>query len=239
MSRKPVLCADRSRRFARVDGHSFLWDRSRSGPAQRNCEVSGRDRQRQEAPQPPVALTAVPIDKKEPVAGHASSLLPAGKKWQLVRNDEFDGTTLDASKWNYRLHYWGCKSPTFTDEGVELDGRGHLKINLIGKGDDFFSAHLQTGSLTFDIPREPNARGFWPFGKKKEVKFMHKYGYDEIRCKLPRNDGWHAAFWLQSPSIGTHPNPKYCGVECDIMETRNGQVRGRGRFTTRNGGESQ
>ena len=30
--------------------------------------------------------------------------------------------------------------------------------------------------------------------------------------------GWHAAFWLQSPSIGAHPNPKYCGVECDIME---------------------
>ncbi|MFA5191294.1 MAG: DUF6259 domain-containing protein, partial [Verrucomicrobiia bacterium] len=160
-----------------------------------------------------VTPTAVSMDKKEPVAGHAPSLLPASKKWKMVWNDEFDGKKLDDSKWNYRLHYWGYPSPTFTEEGVELDGEGHLKINLIRKGDDFRSAHLQTGSLTFDIPRDPGAKTFWPFGVKKKAKFMHKFGYYEIRCKLPKNDGWHAAFWLQSPSIGAHPNPKYCGVE--------------------------
>lgn len=167
---------------------------------------------------PATTLTDVPIHRVEPVSGQAPSLLPAGKKWQLVWHDEFEGTKLDASKWNYRLHYWGYDSPTFTDEGVELDGKGRLKINLIRKGDDFYSAHLQTGSLTFDIPRDADAKNFWPFGKKKEAKFMHKYGYYEIRCKLPKNDGWHAAFRLQSPSIGAHPNPKYAGVECDIME---------------------
>ena len=86
---------------------------------------------------PLVTLTEVPVDRTEPLAGHAPSLLPAGKKWEMVWNDEFDGTKLDESKWNYRLHYWGYKSPTFTDEGVELDGNGHLKINLIRKGDDF------------------------------------------------------------------------------------------------------
>ena len=31
--------------------------------------------------------------------GHASSLLPEGKNWQLVWNDEFDGTELDRTKW--------------------------------------------------------------------------------------------------------------------------------------------
>ena len=79
------------------------------------------------------------------------------------------------------------------------------------------SAHLQTGSLTFDIPRDTN--GFWPFGEYKEAKFMHKFGYYEIRCKLPKNEGWHAAFWLQAPGIGSHPDPRYCGVEVDIMES--------------------
>ena len=146
------------------------------------------------------------------------SILPPGKQWKLVWNDEFEGKRLDSTKWNYRLNYWGYKSPTFSKEGVELDGEGHLKINLIRKGDDFYSGHLQTGSNTFDIPKNKNAKGFWPFGTKEPAKFMHKFGYYEIRCKLPKNDGWHAAFWLQSPSIGAHPDPRYAGVECDIME---------------------
>lgn len=144
--------------------------------------------------------------------------LPTNKKWELVWHDEFDGNTLDTTKWNFRLNYWGYKSPTFTDEGVELDGEGHLRINLIRKGDNFYSAHLQTGSLTFDLPRDEGSKGIWPFGKKQPAKFMHRFGYYEIRCKLPKNGGWHAAFWLQSPSIGAHPDPRYAGVECDIME---------------------
>ena len=31
------------------------------------------------------------------VAGHAPSLLPKGKKWNLIWHDEFDGTELDLS----------------------------------------------------------------------------------------------------------------------------------------------
>ncbi len=160
-----------------------------------------------------------------PVAGKAPSILPAGKKWQLVWNDEFDGNQLDESKWNFRTTFWGYESPTFTDRGVEVSG-GTLKIHMVREGDDFLSAHLQTGSLTFDIPRDPDAKGFWPFGQKQEPKFMHRFGYYEIRCKLPKKPGWHAAFWLQSPSIGAHPNPKYAGVECDIMENYNQHTTG-------------
>lgn len=33
----------------------------------------------------------------------------------------------------------------------------------------------------------------------EKPKFMHKYGYYEICCKLPKNPGWHAAFCLQAP----------------------------------------
>lgn len=47
---------------------------------------------------------------------------------------------------------------------------------------------------------------------------MHKYGFYEIRCKLPEQPGWWAAFWLQSPCIGSPLNPEESGVEVDIME---------------------
>ena len=157
----------------------------------------------------------------KPDNSHAESYLPAHKKWKLVWHDEFDGNCLDESKWNYRLDFWGVPSPTFTKEGVEVSD-SNLTINLVRKGYNFYSAHLQTGSLTFDIPNDPKHNedhpGFWPFGPKQEAKFMHRYGFYEIRCKLPKHSGWHAAFWLQAPGIGSHPNPEYAGVECDIME---------------------
>ena len=150
------------------------------------------------------------------VEAHADSLVPEGKNWKLVWQDEFDGTELDTSKWNFRLNYWGYPSPTFTAEGVELDGESHMRLHLIEKDGDYFSPHLQTGSNTFDIPRD--SEGFWPFGAYQPAKFMHRYGFYEIRCRLPKNTGWHAAFWLQAPGIGGHPDPRYGGVECDIME---------------------
>ena len=153
----------------------------------------------------------------ESVRDHAPSLLPTEKNWKLVWNDEFDGNSLDESKWNYRLNFWGYRSPAFTTEGVDVSD-GTLKINLVRHGDDFSSAHLQTGGLTFDNPRDGTSKKFWPFGAKDPMKFMHKYGFYEIRCRLPKCDGWHAAFWLQAPGIGSHPDPAVAGVECDIME---------------------
>ncbi len=147
---------------------------------------------------------------------HADSFLPENKKWTLVWHDEFDGTELDRSKWGFRLNFWGKRLKTFTTEGVELDGNSHLRLHLLKKGEDYYSPHLQTGSLTYDIPKDTD--GIWPFGKYEEPKFMHRYGYYEIRCRLPKNRGWHAAFWLQAPGIGSHPDARFAGVECDIME---------------------
>ena len=159
------------------------------------------------------------MKRETPVEGHAASFLPKGKKWKLVWNDEFDGDQLDKSKWGYRLNFWGKRAENFIgDEGIELDGQSHLKMKLVKKDGDYYSCQLQTGALTFDDPRPENRKGFWPFAPKEQPKFMHRYGYYEVRCRQPKNAGWHTAFWLQAPGIGTHPDPGQCGVECDIME---------------------
>jgi len=154
--------------------------------------------------------------KQFKLGNHADSFLPGDKNWKLVWHDEFDGTELDRSKWGFRLNFWGKPFPAFTDEGVVLDGRSHLQLHLVKKNGMFCSPHLQTGSLTYDIPKDSG--GFWPFGELENPKFLHKFGYYEIRCRLPKCDGWHSAFWLQAPGIGSHPEPEYAGVECDIME---------------------
>jgi hypothetical protein len=159
--------------------------------------------------------------KEFKIENHEPSILPVGD-WELVWSDEFDGEELNRTKWDFRLFFWGKKSPTFCDKVTVSDSELH--IPLLYENGVYRSAHLQTGSLTYDLPKDSD--GFWPFGEKKNPLFMHKYGYYEIRCKLPTNSGWHAAFWLQAPGIGTHPDPAQCGIECDIMENYNQNTEG-------------
>ncbi len=165
---------------------------------------------------------------EEALSGHAPSLLPENKNWKLVWHDEFDGDTLDMSKWSYRLHLMQNRHHTFADEGAELDGNSNLILKLIEKDGQYYSPHLQTGSNFMDRPGESygNTKFKWPIAKIEEPKFMHKYGYYEIRCKLQKQPGWWSAFWMQSPVIGSTLDPAISGMELDIMEnfTRDGKV---------------
>lgn len=186
-------------------------------------------------PMPPDINTALPPYPADlvsfPVPGHAPSLLPAGSKWVLAWSDEFDGSELDRSKWDYRLHYWGKRNPIYTDEpGAVTVEDGCAKFHLLYRDGNYCSAQLQTGANSLDAPYDMQS-GFWPVGEKTAPKFMHRYGYYEVRCKFQKTDGWWSAFWLQSPQIGMSPDPRFAGVESDIMECFFGSV---GRITTSN-----
>lgn len=95
----------------------------------------------------------------ETVAGKAKSLLPPGRSWKLVWHDEFDGKEIDRTKWMCRESFWGKDFPAFAHdfEGVEMTGET-VKLNLLCKDGQFSSPHLQTGSLTYDIPKDTNGR---------------------------------------------------------------------------------
>ena len=41
------------------------------------------------------------------VEGREASLLPKGRQFKLVWNDEFEGDRLDDSKWGWRTNFWG------------------------------------------------------------------------------------------------------------------------------------
>ena len=164
--------------------------------------------------------------RHSPLSGKAASLLPKEKKWTLVWHDEFDAKEIDKTKWMCRESFWGEDFPAFAHDfkGVEMTGET-VKLHLVREGDDFCSPHLQTGSLSYDIPKD--TKGFWPFGKRRPPLFMKKYGYFEIRCRLNKHPGWHSAFWIQSPSIGAHPDHGAAGIETDIMETHSLYSEGR------------
>ncbi|SFC16716.1 Beta-glucanase, GH16 family [Parapedobacter composti] len=146
--------------------------------------------------------------------------LPKGKKWKLVWHDEFDGNELDTTKWGFRLHIMQTRHSTWTDDAYELDGEGRLLLKLYEKDGHYFTSQLQTGSNYMDRPGDQYGKSklTWPIAQLETPKFVHRYGYYEIRCKLPTQEGWWAAFWLQSPIIGSSLDPLEAGVEIDIME---------------------
>ncbi|OGV75006.1 MAG: hypothetical protein A3K19_12180 [Lentisphaerae bacterium RIFOXYB12_FULL_65_16] len=157
-----------------------------------------------------------------------TSTLPEGK-WKLVWHDEFDGDTLDESKWGYRLHRFGRRVGQWVPEGVRLNGKGQLELTAFERDGEYYCGAIQTGGNFMDRPGEPmcfNKDMTWPIGKLEPTRFAHCYGYWEARCKLPRLPGWWGAFWIQSPVIGSSLDFARSGVELDVLEnfTRDGRI---------------
>ena len=153
----------------------------------------------------------------------AESLLPSGREFRLVWNDEFEGECLDASKWSYRTNFWGKRASWFAtpeDGAVEvIDGCAHLHIVKRADG-TYCSPQLQTGGLLWDdLDPKPGNGVVWPFRPREAPKFMHRYGYYECRARLQRHAGWWTAFWMQAPANGATLDPRRSGVECDIFES--------------------
>ncbi|MBO4287848.1 MAG: hypothetical protein J5985_06755, partial [Kiritimatiellae bacterium] len=165
---------------------------------------------------PVVCESAATVEGREP------SLLPKGRKFTLVWNDEFDGDALDGSKWGWRTNFWGRRAHWFAtpeDGAVEVKD-GLLRMKLVKRPDgQFVSPQLQTGEIVWDIPHDAKGRGFWPLAKRAKPKFVHRYGYYECRCRLQQMPGWWSAFWMQAPMQGCSFDPRRAGLEHDIMES--------------------
>lgn len=161
--------------------------------------------------------------QKYEIKNHEPSYLPDGD-WELVWADEFDGTELDRTKWDFRLNFWGKPFDAYTDKGIVLDGNSHIELHRVDVGGRYASPQLQTGSNSFDIPKGDsdnpwNEDEIWPLGRLEPPKFVHRFGYYECRCKFQKDpETMWSAFWTQSPTIGGRFEPAWCGVESDIME---------------------
>ena len=156
------------------------------------------------------------------VAGHEPSILPDGE-WKLVWSDEFDGTELDRSKWDFRVAMMGLRHPAWVDRAVHLDGASNVVFDIAADEGRPVSAQLQTGYNFMDEPVTKTKFGKaalqWPIGKLRKSLYTHKYGYYECRCRLQQHpEAWRSAFWIQSPVIGCSLDPGEAGAEIDVME---------------------
>lgn len=161
--------------------------------------------------------------------------------WSLTFEDTFDGDKLDESKWfpGYRLgrveYYKRIGFPNQHARGwqpcppvahyVLKDGVLKLRVDRDLPKRDTQDTKTVSG-LTSAIYRYDEATGDF----KDEVRFAQKYGWWEIRCRMPvGGSGAYTAFWLHSvgarnqeysPEGVRQGNPagKSPAIEIDIFE---------------------
>jgi len=124
--------------------------------------------------------------------------------WQLVWNDEFDGSDIDAQKWSHEVNCQGGgnnEKQCYTDSSDNsFVDNGTLKIVALPAADGaekpYTSARLNT-----------------------RYKADFKYGRFEIRAKLPSGQGSWPAFWMLPTDEFYGGWPK--SGEIDILEAVN------------------
>ncbi len=131
--------------------------------------------------------------------------------YSLVFSDEFNDFSLDTSKWNSNYR-WGANwtingeqqyyvdrinNPDFGHSPFEFDGN-HLTITAIRTPD-----HLKSSA---------NNKPYLSGALTTFNKFKMRYGYVEMRAKLPKGKGLWSALWL------LHQNDNDRRPEIDIVE---------------------
>lgn len=120
-------------------------------------------------------------------------VLPEGKVWQLVWQDEFTGDQIDRTKWDIPPE-GRRKGGWWSPQTISLDGDGHLVISTLKDGDRYLGGCVRT-------------RG----------RFEHAFGYYVARIKLQSQPGHWTAFWLWNVCCGRNDDGRD-GTEIDIME---------------------
>ncbi|MBV8389816.1 MAG: glycoside hydrolase family 16 protein [Mucilaginibacter sp.] len=133
-------------------------------------------------------ITPTPTDTAKPVK----------PIYALVWSDEFNGTTVDTSKWNFETGGggWGNNEKEFYQAANATVANGNLMITAkketVG-GEPYTSARMTT-----------------------QGKEAPTYGRIEASIKVPQGMGFWPAFWMLGSNIQTVSWPT-CG-EMDIME---------------------
>ena len=131
----------------------------------------------------------------------SEDLVPDG--FDYYWNDEFNSDTLNRKYWNIE-NWW---SGAFNNE-------------LQSYTSDQSNITLQNGYLYIraqkETPFNPNQPGYTSGRINTKNKVELKYGYWEIRAKLPSGNGTWPAIWMLNSIIDSIPWP-YSG-EIDIME---------------------
>ena len=149
---------------------------------------------------------SVTLSAKHRLAGVSCDFTITFDTWNLVFEDNFDGTELNTDVWNI----WDQKRDwrySYTKDNMFLDGKGNL-VNRMS------------------IVEDPTAdEGFCRYSGAitTQDKYETTYGYFEVRLKPHLAAGLMGAFWLMAGDMGdenaANDGTAVNGCEVDIIET--------------------
>ncbi len=125
--------------------------------------------------------------------------------WYLAWSDEFDGTSVNTSKWSF-------------DIGNGVGGWGNQELQYYRQE----NARVSGGYLYIDVKRESfNGFSFTSAKLKSQGKVQVHFGKIAARIKLPYGKGMWPAFWMLGRDFDGNNWPAI--GEIDIMEMAGGQ----------------
>lgn len=129
-----------------------------------------------------LAMAFVSVTQADPPAGY-----------KLAWSDEFDGSTVDVAKWNYRTDskHWSTQKPGNVSVA---DGTLKLAVKKEKAGDKEY-----TGAGVIS-------------------KQAFQYGYYEAKFKVPPGAGWHTSFWMMKHNGKGGTDPAATILELDVCE---------------------
>lgn len=144
------------------------------------------------------------------------------ENYTLVWSDEFDGTSIDESKWSFIIGD-GCDIPIEPcygplDEPAFLCGWGNNELEYYTDRPE--NARVEDGNLIIEAIKElPFYQGQHRYTSARMVtkdKGDWTYGKIEVRAKMPIGQGLWPAIWMlpTDNEYGSWP----CSGEIDIME---------------------
>ena len=139
-------------------------------------------------------------------------------RFTLVWNDEFDGDSLDRSKWGYEWWVTMRKGGYWHEDMVSVHD-GNLVISA-----QYFDTPLENRYYEQwhdQIHFEEYKPGWYTGLVTTRDKYEQCYGYFEVRCILPAATGLWSAFWMMNEGVFQIDGSGRDGTEVDVFESFN------------------
>ena len=173
------------------------------------CAVSCSDKNKDDSDNTATTTKEASTEAATDAATEVSSDVPEIDGYELLWNDEFDGSSLDETKWNYEPHEPGWTNEelqeytTSTDNAFVRDGKLVLKaIKSEKDGKDYYTSGKITGQNKTDFT----------------------YGKIVTSAKVPEGQGLWPAIWMMPQVQEYYGEWPKCG-EIDIMEVLGNNVK--------------
>lgn len=143
--------------------------------------------------------------------------LNLNERFSLVWQDEFEGNSLDKTKWQYNWWETERKGGYWHEDMVKVE-KGNLVITTAYYEDGLPMPEAYKGYFATRPHKE--YKGGWYTGcitGQNKQDFL--YGYYECRAILPKSTGMWSAFWMMNGDVENVDNSGKDGTEVDIFES--------------------